>query len=90
MARVRLGIILIVLSWLPFAQLFLYIAHSNGKLSSDASSNEFRLAIWGIQVIIGLIGLWLVGKLAIQIAKEAGWKQTPSRVWQLFLHGQNT
>jgi hypothetical protein len=84
MRRLRLGIILIIISWLPFAQVALYIAHSNNKLSSESASSEFRLAVWGVQVVIGLVGLWLVGELAIKEAKAAGWKHTPKRLWELF------
>lgn len=90
MRRVRTGIILIVVSWLPFAQLFLWIAHNNGKLSSHDASDKFRLAVWGIQFLIGFVGLWLVGKSAIAIAKEAGWKNMPKRMWHLFRYGEPT
>jgi hypothetical protein len=85
--RLRLGIFLWLMSWMPFAQVMLYIAHNNGKLTSASSSNTFRLTVWGIQVVIGLVGVWLVGKLAFGEAKKAGWRKTPRRLWELFLHG---
>lgn len=87
MLKLRLGIILIILSWFPFAQIFLYIAHNNDKLTSQDASNIFRLCVWGIQIVIGFVGLWLVGQLAIRTAKQGGWKQTPKRLWLLFWHG---
>jgi hypothetical protein len=90
MMRIRAGIILIIVSWLPIAQTILYIAHSNGHLTSDSESQEVRLVVWGIQILIGFVGLWLVGEVAIKMAKESGWKKTPGNIWRLFLHGHNS
>jgi hypothetical protein len=87
MVRVRLGIILIVLSWLPFAQLFIHIAHSHNKLASSAATDEFRLVVWGIQIVVGLVGVWLVGEVAVKAAKEDGWKHIPAKIWHLFWNG---
>jgi hypothetical protein len=85
--RLRVGILLMALSWFPFAQILIYIAQNNGRLTSSSSANTFRLIIWGIQIIVGLIGVALVGKLAVEEAKKAGWRKTPRRLWQLFRHG---
>ena len=85
--RLRVGILLIVLSWFPFAQILIYIAHNNGKLTSESSSNTFRLVVWGIQVVVGLVGVALVGKLAVEEAKKTGWRNTPRRLWELFRYG---
>jgi hypothetical protein len=87
--RLRLGIILIIISWLPIAQVFLAIAHGQHKLSTNHESEIFRLVVWIIQTIIGLIGLLLAGKIAIQEAKKEGWKQTPNRIWRLFWSSSN-
>jgi hypothetical protein len=59
MFRLRLGIILIIVSWLPIAQVGIVIAHDHNKL-------------------------WLAGKIAVQEAKEEGWRQSPKRLWHLF------
>jgi hypothetical protein len=85
--RLRVGFLLIVLSWFPFAQITIYIARRNGYLTSDSSATAVRLAIWGIQIVVGLVGVALVGKVAIQEAKRTGWRGTPRRLWQLFMHG---
>jgi hypothetical protein len=84
MLKLRLGVILIIISWLPFAQVLVYIAHNNNQLTSEDAASELRLAVWGIQILVGLIGLWLVGELAIKEVKEAGWRHTPRRLWKLF------
>ena len=75
--RLRLGILLMALSWFPFAQILIYIAQNNGKLTSDSSANTFRLVVWGIQIVVGLVGVALVGKLAVEEAKKTGWRETP-------------
>ncbi len=76
-----------MISWLPFAQVLLWIAHNNGELTSEQSSNKVRLLIWGIQIIIGLIGVWLVGEVAVKSAKKDGWKKAPANVWRICWHG---
>ncbi len=88
MKRLRLGIILVVISWLPFAQVGLYIAHNNNQLTSTDASNEFRATVWGIQVLIGLIGVGLAGRVALDQAKKEGWKRTPAMLWKLFWQGK--
>lgn len=87
MKRFRVGIALIIISWLPVAQLLLYIAHANNKLTSEQSSNDFRMIIWGIQICIGLIGVWLAGKVAVDHAKKNGWRHTPKNLWKLMWQG---
>jgi hypothetical protein len=64
------------------------IAHNHGKLTNDHDMQALRLVVWTIQIIIGLIGVWLAGKIAIEEAKQAGWKQAPKRLWHLFLSGR--
>lgn len=87
MRKVRLGLLLIILSWLPIAQVVIYIAHNHNHLESGDHAQEFRLAIWGLQFIIGFIGLWLVGKLAMESARSDGWKHVPKNLWRLFSTG---
>jgi hypothetical protein len=87
LVRLRLGIALIVLSWVPFAQVLIDIARDHGHLTSDGSASAFRLVIWGIQVVIGLVGVLLVGKLAVEQAKRSGWRRAPRRLWRLFWRG---
>ena len=85
--RLRIGILLFVLSWFPFAQILIHVARANDRLTSDASANTFRLVVWGIQFLVGLVGVWLVGSLAIEEAKRTGWRRAPGQLWRLFVHG---
>jgi len=85
--RLRVGMLLIVLSWFPFAQIMIHVAHTKGMLTSDKSTTAFRLVVWGIQIVVGLVGVWLVGRVAVEEAKRSGWRRTPGRLWRLFLRG---
>ncbi len=85
--RLRAGIVLIAVSWLPVAQVVLIIAHDNGKLTSEHASETFRLAVWGVQTLIGLVGIWLAGSVAIRTAKQSGWRAAPKKMWHLFRTG---
>ena len=90
LTRLRLGIVLIVLSWFPFAQILISVLQPHGYLTSDRSAFIFRLVIWGIQIVVGLVGLLLVGKLTVEEAKRAGWRRTPGHLWRLFWRGSET
>ncbi len=90
MKRLRAGILLVLISWLPIAQLLLYVAHNNSKLTSSQASDKFRTVVWGIQIIIGLIGVGLAGRVALDEAKKEGWKRTPALLWKLFWQGKQT
>jgi hypothetical protein len=85
--RLRVGIVLILLSWFPFAQILIAVLHNHGRLTSDDATNEFRLIVWGIQIVVGLVGLLLAGKVTIDEAKRTGWRRTPGRLWNLFWRG---
>jgi hypothetical protein len=87
LVRLRLGILLIILSWFPFAQILISVLRDHGHLSSDRSATNLRLVIWGIQIVVGLVGLLLVGKVTMQEAKRAGWRRTPKHLWRLFWRG---
>ena len=87
LVRLRLGILLIILSWFPFAQILIDLLRHHGHLSSEGSATTLRLVIWGIQTVVGLVGLLLVGKVTMHEAKRAGWRRTPKHLWQLFWRG---
>lgn len=90
MKRLRVGIMLVLVSWLPLAQLGIYIAHRHNLLTSSDASKEFRATVWLVQVVIGLIGVGLSGRVALDQAKKEGWKRTPALLWQLFWQGTPT
>lgn len=87
LVRLRLGILLIILSWFPFAQILISVLRNHGHLTSDRSATSLRLVIWGIQIVVGLVGVLLAGRVTIEEAKRTGWRRTPRHLWRLFWRG---
>jgi hypothetical protein len=77
--KIRVGVGLVIASWLPIAQLTIWITSASGDQAS-----RLRAAIWGVQVVVGLIGVAIAGAETIQIAKSVGWRRAPRVVWRLF------
>ena len=73
-ARLRVGILLWLLSWVPIPILF-------------GITGPARYAVWGVQIVIGLIGLALAGSAFFQAVKELGWKRAPAALGRALLHG---
>lgn len=88
MTRLRVGILLIILSWILLAWAAIILAHHNHHLTSPAASNSFRAGVWAVQFAIGFIGLWLAGKVAVGVVRKDGWKRVPANLWRLFWKGQ--
>src|SRR3954452_21080421 len=74
--RIRLGVSLVILSWMPIAQLVISVASLSGS-----RADTVRLTIWGVQVVIGLAGVAIAGKPAVEIVKRVGWRHAPRAVW---------
>lgn len=72
--RLRAGVSLWIVSWLPVAQVI-------------GASKEQRLVIWGIQVVIGILGLALAGVAFAEAVKVKGWRGAPGVAWQAIVHG---
>lgn len=73
-ARLRLGLALWLVSWLPVAQLV-------------GARQAARLAIWGVQIAIGLVGIALAGSTFVASVKSVGWRRAPGVLWHAFLRG---
>ena len=76
--RIRLGVGLVVLSWMPIAQVVIAL----GSLSGS-HAQEVRLAIWSVQVVIGLVGVAIAGRPTVDIVKQVGWRRAPRVIWRL-------
>jgi hypothetical protein len=72
--RLRVGIALWAVSWLPIAE----IVHA---------SPELRLTIWSVQIVIGIVGIALAGSSFVDAVKHVGWKRAPRALWRGFIHG---
>ncbi|GAB7003046.1 hypothetical protein JCM18899A_05170 [Nocardioides sp. AN3] len=80
--RLRAGIVLFVVSWFPFAQLIIWAFDV-----TEPDAGQLRIAIWAIQFVVGLIGITLAGAESIRLARNLGWRRTPSALWTTFRTG---
>ena len=77
-ARIRIGVGLILISWLPIAQVLIWVF----SMPSD-QAHEVRLVTWSIQILIGFVGVAVAGRETVRLAKSVGWRQLPRAVWAL-------
>jgi len=73
-ARLRLGIILWLASWIPIPIIL-------------GISGKGRYLIWGLQFVIGAIGLVLAGSAFVDAVKHLGWKRAPRALGRAVIHG---
>ncbi|HEU0194850.1 MAG TPA: hypothetical protein VFQ71_11665 [Gaiellales bacterium] len=76
--RIRLGLALVIASWLPVAQAVIWATSA-----SDGRADRIRAVIWGIQIGLGLIGAAVAGAETIRVARSVGWRRAPAVVWRL-------
>ena len=86
--RLRIGLTVWLISWLPFPLLLLAIAHSNGNYTSAQQSSAFLATCYAVQYAIGFIGLLVAGSEAIKLVKSGGWRGLPKRLWRVIRHGK--
>jgi hypothetical protein len=74
--KLRLGITLWVLSWVPYGLIL-------------GLSGAWLTAAWTVEILLGLAGLALAGTEFAQAIKESGWKDAPGIAWNAILHGKD-
>jgi hypothetical protein len=77
--RIRIGVSLVVVSWLPVAQVTIWLTSP-----SSSQADRIRAAIWGVQILIGMVGVIVAGRETIRVAKSVGWRKSPRVLWTLF------
>lgn len=81
--RLRLGIGLWLLSWVPFATAFVQFAQHEGWVTTPEQAHRWLIACWTVQIIIGLIGVFIAGSEAIALVKKRGLKRAPGQAWRI-------
>lgn len=81
--RLRIGVALIFLWWLPFWALSPAIADALGL-----STSLVTVVIMIIQTIIGLLGIVVAGKQVSAIIKHTPFKKVPKTVWFVLISGK--
>jgi hypothetical protein len=83
--RLRLGVALIGIWWIPIWLLAPLVAH---YLDQDAGSVAITVAI--VQTIIGLIGVLLAGRQAAKIVRRTGFRAVPAKIGHVLWTGRLT
>ena len=81
--RIRVGLGMFVFSWLPIAQFVIEAQHLQG-----GQATTMRASIWGVQWVIGVVGLVIAGRTVADIVKHSGWRRTPRLLWHMLRTGR--
>ena len=73
-AKLRAGILLWLISWVPIPILF-------------GINGWARYAVWGVQIVVGLAGLALAGSAFFDAVKQLGWRRAPAALGRALIHG---
>jgi hypothetical protein len=85
--RLRLGVSLILLWFLPFWALSPFIADSLSSLSNPPSVAQVTTFIVVAQTVIGILGFLVAGRVVKSIIKGAPKTQAFGNIWYMLIHG---
>jgi hypothetical protein len=74
--RLRLGITLWILSWVPWG-LILNL------------SGAWLTVAWTVEILLGITGLAIAGTQFAQAVKDEGWKGAPTVAWHALVRGKD-
>jgi hypothetical protein len=72
--KLRVGIILWLLSWVPYGLIL-------------GLTDAWLTLAWTFEILLGIVGLALAGTEFAQAVKAKGWKGAPRVAWHALLHG---
>jgi hypothetical protein len=81
--RLRLGLVLIGIWWIPIWLLAPLVAHL-----VDGPVGSVTIAIAIAQTIIGVIGALLAGRQAAKIVRHTGFRAVPGKIWHILWKGR--
>jgi len=84
--RLRLGVVLLFLWWLPFWIVTPIIADVLGVAHS--SHHNLMIKVIAIQTVIGIIGAGIAGKEVVEIIKHTPFKKVPKTVYIALRQGK--
>ena len=73
--KLRLGITLWILSWVPYG---LILGLSGASLT----------IAWTVEILLGITGLAIAGTEFAQAVRDRGWKGAPAVAWRSLVHGR--
>jgi hypothetical protein len=81
--RLRLGVVLIGIWWIPIWLLAPVVAHVAGQ---PVGSVTLTIAI--VQTVIGLVGVPIAGRQALKIVRHTGMRAVPGKIWHVLWTGR--
>jgi hypothetical protein len=81
--RLRLGVLLVGIWWIPIWLLAPIIAHVTG---GPVGTVTITVAI--VQTVIGLVGVLIAGRQALKIVRHTGWRAIPRKIWHVLWTGR--
>lgn len=81
--RLRLGLVLIGIWWIPIWLLAPLVSHF-----ADRPAGSVTIAIAVVQTIIGLIGALIAGRQAAKIVRHTGFRAVPGKIWHVVWTGR--
>lgn len=86
--RLRVGIVLVLLWWLPFWALSPAIADTMSGLANPPSVAAVTTVIVVLQTIIGVVGFVVAGAEVKAVVTNAPKKKALGIIWYLLIHGR--
>jgi len=72
--RLRVGVVLWAMSWIPYGLIL-------------GLSGVWLTLSWGLEVVLGIVGIALAGTAFAAAVKSKGWRGAPRVAWDSLLHG---
>ncbi len=85
--KLRAGVFLIFIWWIPLYVLIPAAAAANGSGSTAVSQTQITVIIILVQSILGVIGFFLIGKSLAGVLKKVKFKYMPKVFWRMFWSG---
>jgi hypothetical protein len=86
--RLRIGILLFVLWWLPVYLAVPAVAAALGDTGNAEAVKRIAIVIIGAQSIIGLAGVILMGKEFALMLKRVKYRKMPGTIWRILWTGR--
>lgn len=88
--RLRIGVVMLLLWFLPFWLLSPYIASLIDPSKEESLTGVVTMIIMTTQTIIGLFGAFLAGKETAGIIRNTPRKRVFKTVWRIFRYGNSS
>ncbi len=86
--RLRIGMIFIIIWWLPIWLLSPLISWLLGDSGDVSASHAVFVVIIAIQTIFGLLGMFIVGRTLVALMKQLPRRQVPKVMWRVLISGK--